>query len=105
MELSCFPRIRGLGALAGSGLLLNFAGLKSGPATAGGSCPAFMRTHYSWSTVSTMAEPKTRLVSLVANLRSWHAEPAGPAFGGPRYFGPGGVGGTCSASCDEHERR
>jgi len=46
-----------------------------------------------------MAEPKTRLVSLVANLRSWHAEPAGPAFGGPRYFGPGGVGGTCSASC------
>ena len=30
------PRIRGLGGLAGSGLLPNFAGLKSGPATAGG---------------------------------------------------------------------
>ena len=65
-----WPRITGLGTPAGSDLLLKFAGLRIGPATAGGACPAFMRTRYSWSTVSTTAEPKTRLASLMANLGS-----------------------------------
>jgi hypothetical protein len=63
------PRIGGLGAPAGSDLLLKFAGLRIGPASAGCACPAFMRTRYSWSTVSTTVEPKTRLDSLVARTR------------------------------------
>jgi hypothetical protein len=72
-------------------------GSKSGPATAGGSCPAFMRTRYSWSTVSTMAEPKTRLVSLVASWtsgwvrRDWSRFP--PPGGSFRAYGSGAISG------------
>jgi len=67
--VSSYPRIGGLGGPAGSDLLLKFAGLRIGPASAGCACPAFMRTRYSWSTVSTTAEPKMRLDSLVATSR------------------------------------
>ena len=63
-------RIGGLGGPAGSDLLRKFAGLRIGPASVGCACPAFMRTRYSWSTVSTTAEPKTRLDSLVARSKT-----------------------------------
>jgi hypothetical protein len=54
----------------GADLLANFACLPIGPATAGGACAAFMRTRCSWSTASTTAELKRRLVSRVASLRT-----------------------------------
>jgi hypothetical protein len=46
-----------------------------------------MRTRYSWSTVSTMAEPKTRLVSLVARRRAAASQDGRPAALGSQVFG------------------
>jgi hypothetical protein len=49
-----------------------------------------MRTRYSWSTVSTMAEPKTRLVSLVAICEIEAVGDARPAFVRARVREQGG---------------
>jgi hypothetical protein len=64
-----FPRLAGLGSPAGSDLLPKFAGLRVGPATGGGACPAFMRTRSSGPTVLTTDGPMTLRVSRMANLR------------------------------------
>jgi hypothetical protein len=55
-----FPRKGGVGRLATSDSLSEFAGLRIGPAIAGGACPAFLKTRDSWSTVSATAGPKRR---------------------------------------------
>ena len=47
------PRLAGATGPAGGDPLPKFAGLRIGPATAGGGFPAFMRTRYSGSAVST----------------------------------------------------
>jgi hypothetical protein len=74
-----FPRIARLGRRAGSDLLLKFSGLRIGSATAGGSCPAFMRTRYSGSTISATAEPQTHPASLVATSRAGPDDGEAPA--------------------------
>ena len=80
-----YPRIGGLGGPAGSDLLPKFAGLRLDPATVGRAFPAFTRTRYPWSTFSTTAEPKTRPVSLVANLRCGRLLRRTPASALTRY--------------------
>jgi hypothetical protein len=51
------PRLTGAGGVTRGDLLSKNAGLRIASATAGGGCPAFMRTRYSGSTVPTAVGP------------------------------------------------